>query len=163
VAEEISRLGSATVLVTGGEPMSQEGTPSLIRELISRKFRVVMETNGTYDLSSLPERVIKVVDVKCPGSGAEGTFLVSNLSVMGPRDWLKFVILNRDDYRWSLDFLRDHGLHGKGVREPDIRVPGILFSPVHDELEPKVLAGWIIEDGVEARLNLQIHKYVGMP
>jgi len=153
LAGEVTGIGLSLVLLTGGEPMDQEATPALIRELLSRGSRVVLETNGAVDLSTVPEAAIKVVDVKCPGSGESGSFLVANLSALGSGDRLKFVVSDRDDYLWSLDFLETHGIEG----------PGVLFSPVHGKLAPGELAAWMIHDRISARLNLQIHKIIGVP
>ena len=163
IVEEAADLGPSMILVTGGEPMCQEETPALISELLSGGFRVVLETNGTYDLSSLPERVVRVVDVKCPGSGEAGTFLTSNLKLMEFHDRLKFVVMDRQDYQWSLDFLERHGFDGRWGARWGSGKPGVLFSPAHGKLKPEVLGSWILEDGIEVQLNLQIHKYIGLP
>lgn len=163
IVEEVLESGLPLVLLTGGEPMSQGSTPALIRGLLSRDCRVVLETNGAFDLSIIPEEVFKVVDVKCPGSGESGSFLLSNLSALGSRDWLKFVLSDRHDYRWTLDFLETRGIGGEKGVDTDGGRPGILFSPVHGKLSPADLAAWMLEDRVSARLNLQIHKYIGVP
>jgi 7-carboxy-7-deazaguanine synthase len=162
IVKEITGQGPSIILVTGGEPMCQEETPLLIRELRARDYRVVLETNGVYDLSSLPEEVVKVVDVKCPGSGEVGTYLDSNIEALDSKDRLKFVVMDRNDYHWSVSFLQDHGFEVKARLGLDSGKPGILFSPVHGQLEPEVLVGWILDDGIEAQLNLQIHKIIGL-
>ncbi len=163
IVKEMTSYGPSIILVTGGEPMCQEEAPVLIRELHARGYRVVLETNGAYDLSSLSEGVVKVVDVKCPGSGEVGTHLDSNLGSLDSKDRLKFVIMDQNDYLWSISFLQDHGFEVKDRPGPGSGKPGILFSPVHGQLEPEVLVGWILEDGIDARLNLQIHKIIGLP
>jgi len=163
VVDEVRSLGPRLVLLTGGEPMSQDETRGLIEGLLSVGMRVVLETNGAYDLSPVPVQVIKVVDVKCPGSGESGTFLGANLTTLGPKDRLKFVVRDRDDYLWSLGFLREHGLAGKEEPAAGSGGPGILFSPVFGEIDPGLLARWIIDEGIDAQLNLQVHKYIGMP
>lgn len=163
ILEEVGAEGLPLVLLTGGEPMSQESTPALVGGLLSRDYRVVLETNGAFDLSTIPEEAFKVLDVKCPGSGESGSFRLSNLSVIGSRDWLKFVLSDRRDYLWSLDYLVSHGFGREGRDGMIDGGPGILFSPVHGILDPRDLAAWMLEDRVSARLNLQIHKYIGVP
>jgi 7-carboxy-7-deazaguanine synthase len=163
VVRKVRSFDRRMVLVTGGEPLSQVETPEVVRRLLSEGLEVVLETNGTYDVSCIPGRVTKVVDVKCPGSGSSGSFLVSILGVLGPHDRLKFVLRDREDYLWSLDFLKRHGLLLDGGRAPGVGVPGILFSPVHGDLDPAEAARWILEDRVMVQLNFQLHKSIGLP
>ena len=137
------------VLVTGGEPMAQAGTPALCRALLRSGLLVSIETNGAYGLSALPRRVVKVVDVKTPGSGEEGTFLPENLALLGPRDALKFVLTGREDYDYARAFL---DRHGKTLPCP------VFLSPVPGRLDAARLAEWMVKDAVEARLMVQLHK-----
>ncbi len=163
IMKEVCSTGHSMVLVTGGEPMLHGETGQLIERLVSERFVVVLETNGTCDLSTVPEDVIKIVDVKCPGSGEEGKFLLSNLGCLSARDQLKFVILDREDYEWCLAFLEEKELLDPAGPGSWQERPRILFSPVHGALEPRILAGWILEDRVDIQINLQLHKYIGMP
>ena len=147
--EEAGRFGIVRVLVTGGEPMAQAAAPALCRSLLDRGHRVSVETGGAHDLSSLPGEVVKVVDVKTPGSGEEGTFLPENLALLGPRDALKFVLTGREDYDYARAFL---DRHGKTLPCP------VFLSPVPGRLDAARLAEWMVKDAVEARLMVQLHK-----
>lgn len=149
VVEEAGRFGIARVLVTGGEPLAQAAAPVLCRVLLEKGHRVSVETNGVEDLTPLPEGVVKVVDVKTPGSGEGGSFRLDNLLLLGPRDALKFVLTGKEDFDFALEFLERHG--GGLPCE-------VFFSPVPGRLEPALLAEWMVERTVEARLMLQLHK-----
>ena len=149
VVEKVQGLSLRRVLVTGGEPMAQAATPALCKALLRKGHSVSIETNGAYDLSCLPRGVLKVVDVKTPGSGEGGSFDVSILGQLSRRDSLKFVCSGREDYLWSRDFLKEHGLPGS--------VP-VLFTAVAGALDPKDLAGWVLEDRLCVRVQIQLHK-----
>jgi 7-carboxy-7-deazaguanine synthase len=149
VVQDVSAFGISRVLVTGGEPLAQRETPSLCRSLLRRKHLVSIETNGAYDLTGLPKRVLKIVDVKTPGSGAGGSFQPDLLGQMDRKDVLKFVCRDREDYLWTKAFLTKHGLPGP---------PSLTFSPVWGRLDPKDLAAWTLEDRLDARIQVQLHK-----
>ena len=142
------------VEITGGEPMLQEKEViELSQRLIDRGYQVMLETSGERDLAHVPKAVIKIVDVKCPGSGEGGTFRMSNLNTLTPHDEVKFVVANREDYEFALDFLRTHKLH----------VSAVNLAPVFGSLHPRQLAEWMLADGLDARLGLQIHKFIWDP
>ena len=144
------------VEITGGEPMLQEKEVlELSRRLLAEDYQVLIETSGERDLSRLPEEVVKVMDVKCPASGEGGRFCMENLAALTPRDEVKFVLADRGDYEYAREFLQKHGL-----RE---RVHAVIFSPVFGRLEPRPLAEWILEDGLDVRLGLQLHKFIWDP
>jgi 7-carboxy-7-deazaguanine synthase len=149
IVEKAGGLGLARVLVTGGEPMAQAATPALCRALLRRRHLVSVETNGTYDLSALPRGVIKVVDVKTPGSGAGGTFDASLLAQLSRQDVLKFVCTDREDFLWASAFVREHGLPGPAA---------VLFLPVWGRLEARELAEWALHDKLDVRVQVQLHK-----
>jgi 7-carboxy-7-deazaguanine synthase len=163
IVDKVSSLGPSMVLVTGGEPMIHSEAQLLIERLVSCHFVVVLETNGTCDLSTVPDEVVKIVDVKCPGSGEEGKFLFSNLTCIDSRDQLKFVIMDREDYEWSIAFLQENDLIKVDGPTSLKTGPRILFSPVYERLDPGSLAAWILEDRINVQINLQMHKYIGMP
>lgn len=142
------------VEITGGEPLLQPAVPLLMAELLERGLTVMLETGGSLDLSEVPREVIKIVDIKAPGSGEVEANLWSNLELLAPHDELKFVLRDRADYAWALEQIRERGLG-----EPQT----LLFSPVFGELAPVELAGWMLEDGVNARLQLQMHKHIWAP
>ncbi|GEJ58071.1 radical SAM protein [Anaeromyxobacter diazotrophicus] len=150
ILAEVARHPCKLVLLTGGEPLLQRELPELSAELLARGYEVTVETHGQRPTEALPAEVVRIVDVKTPGSGEVATEL-SYLDRLRPHDEVKFVVCSEEDWRWSLDVIRRHQLAG--------RVP-LLVSPVHGAVEAKDLARWILESGVEARLNLQLHKIV---
>lgn len=143
------------VELTGGEPLLQKDIYPLIDRLLEQRFRVLVETSGERDVSTLPEPVVRILDVKCPASGEGGTFRMENLDHLRPHDQLKFVLADRGDYDWARRFLAEHP-----VQE---RVEAILFSPVFGQLEPRLLAAWILEEGLPVRLGMQLHKFIWGP
>ncbi|MCX6353819.1 MAG: radical SAM protein [Candidatus Aureabacteria bacterium] len=147
----IEPLRCRLVELTGGEPLVQWETCALAARLIGSGYTTLVETNGTIDLAPLDRRAVKIVDVKCPGSGECGKFLESNLSLLSRNDELKFVVSDRRDFDWSRAFIADHLLTGKR---------NILFSPVHGVLNPALLAEWIISEAPTVRLQLQMQKYL---
>jgi 7-carboxy-7-deazaguanine synthase len=158
VAEVLARLrqlGGKLVELTGGEPLLQPEVYPLTDHLLAEGYRVLVETSGERNLVQLPSQVVKVVDVKCPGSGEEGKFCFDNLALLERKDQIKFVILNEDDYRYARDFLARHDLH-RHVEE-------VIFSPVFDQLAPRDLAAWILRDGLQVRLGVQLHKLIWGP
>ena len=154
VLASVASYPTRLVEITGGEPLEQEGAVALMERLIGEGYTVMLETGGHVTLDPVPEEVIKIVDVKCPGSGEGGTFRMENLEQVQPWDEFKFVISSREDYEWSLGFYRQHLA---------ARAPTVLFSPVHDVVEAVELARWILADGIDVRLQLQIHKYIWGP
>jgi 7-carboxy-7-deazaguanine synthase len=138
------------VTLTGGEPLLQKELPELAADLLARGFTVAVETHGQLPLDGLPTEVIKIVDVKTPDSG-EVAKEFSILAKLNPRDEVKFVVCSRADFDWSVAVIRKYGLEG--------RLP-LLMSPSFGQVEPRELAAWMIETGLQARLNLQIHKYI---
>jgi 7-carboxy-7-deazaguanine synthase len=141
------------VCLTGGEPLLQKELPDLARELLARGYEVAVETHGQRPLGALPREVIRIADVKTPGSGEPATDLAW-LEGLAPHDEVKFVVCSEEDWRWSEAIVRRHRL--------DERVH-VLFSPAWGRVAPKDLARWLLESGLEARLSLQIHKVVWGP
>ncbi len=140
------------VEITGGEPLEQEGVYPLMETLIRKGFQVLLETSGGADLGRVPRQVVKIMDLKCPGSGMESRNLWENLGKLIPgQDEIKFVIRDRVDYDWSKGIVLGRGLPGKF---------DILFSAVYKTLKPSDLAEWITVDRLPVRFQLQMHKYV---
>ncbi|HEY7863433.1 MAG TPA: radical SAM protein [Thermoanaerobaculia bacterium] len=137
------------VEVTGGEPLEQEGVYPLMQRLLDAGKTVLIETGGHVPLDRVDPRVVKIVDIKAPGSGMESANLPENLERLGPRDELKFVLADRADFDWALDRVRRDDLDAKRV---------VTFSPVWSELPAAQLAEWIRDAGRNIRLGLQIHK-----
>lgn len=169
VEHEVVRLApSGLVEITGGEPMLQERElVPLMERLLDRGYTLLLETSGERPLEHVPRQVHKIVDVKCPGSGEGGSFRMSNLETLAAHDEVKFVLADRADYEFAREFTREQGLESR-VRE-------VIFSPVflkeptsardssNCQLDPRVLAEWIIEDKLNVRLGLQIHKFIWEP
>jgi 7-carboxy-7-deazaguanine synthase len=150
------------VELTGGEPLLQEEVYPLAQRLLAAGYVVMVETSGERFIGDLPPEVIRILDVKCPDSGEPDTFNRRNLQELSIKDEVKFVISSRRDYEFARDFTREHKL--------EEYVHAVLFSPVHKDpkanwkgLEPRELVEWILEDGLSARLGLQLHKIVWDP
>lgn len=140
------------VEVTGGEPLEQEGVYPLMEALLQKGYQVLLETSGAVDLGRVPRAVVKIMDVKCPGSGEEKRNLWGNLEKLVPgQDEIKFVLRDEVDYDYARDVIGRFGLAGKFT---------LLFSPSHEELEAARLSEWITRDKPPVRLNLQLHKYI---
>jgi len=150
IVERLLRYPCRFVLLTGGEPLLQSELPELCRDLLARGFEVAVETHGQRPLEALPREVIRIADVKTPGSGEPATDL-GWLEGLVPHDEVKFVVDSEADWRWALEIIRRHRLEKRVA---------VLVSPVSGRVEPRDLARWILEAGVEARLNLQLHKIV---
>ena len=169
VMAEVRKLAPVKLVeITGGEPLLQEREiVPLMQQLLDDGYQVLIETSGERPLSNVPDRVHKIVDVKCPGSGEGGSFRTENLAALASRDEVKFVIADRTDYEFARDFVRQHALVG--------RVKEILFSPAFRKdagpqrdtrncrLDPRELVEWILQDGLNVRLGLQIHKFIWEP
>jgi 7-carboxy-7-deazaguanine synthase len=170
VEAEVHRLSpeGGLVEITGGEPMLHEReVVPLMWQLLAGGYTVLLETSGERPLKNVPEKVHKIVDVKCPGSGEGGTFRMENLETLTDGDEVKFVLANRGDYEFARDFVREH--------LSDRAVGGIIFSPAfrkdalgertaeHCLVDPENLAEWILADGLNVRLGFQIHKFIWQP
>ena len=154
VAAEVERLGTRLVLLTGGEPMLQREIGALASLLLERKHQVMIETSGSQPLDALPDDVVRIVDVKTPGSGEAGRMLAGVLDGLRPRDAVKFVLCGESDYTWAVGLIRDRRLAERTE---------VLLSPEHGKLDPSELVSWMLRDAVPARLNLQLHKYIWSP
>jgi 7-carboxy-7-deazaguanine synthase len=154
IAREVDRLGAPLVLLTGGEPLLQRELPALAARLLASKYKVMIETSGAHPLGSLPDEVVRIVDVKTPASGESHRMRWELLAELRPKDAAKFVVADEEDYRWACDVIRQHDL---------CRRTEVLLSPVHGRLDPKNLVTWMLRDRLPARLNLQLHKYVWDP
>jgi 7-carboxy-7-deazaguanine synthase len=172
-AEEVEReiralAPDGLVEITGGEPMLQERElVPLMERLLALGYTLLLETSGERPLERVPAAVHKIVDVKCPGSGEGGSFRLTNLATLTPRDEVKFVLTDRADYEFARNFTREHQLESKagGV----LLSPAFLKEPSRErdssncQLDPRLLAEWILQDGLNVRLGLQIHKFIWEP
>ncbi len=155
ILEQVEGFGCDLVEITGGEPLLQEGVYPLIGELLAHGRSVMIETSGARDVSRLDPRVIKIMDLKCPGSSEVDRNLWSNLQHLSTRDEVKFVLSDRTDYEWARDVIERHRLAA--------RVNAVLLSCAFGQLEPTQLAAWMLQDRLRARLQLQLHKYIWPP
>lgn len=140
------------VEITGGEPLLQEDVYELMARLVATGRTVLVETGGHLSVARVPPDVVKILDVKCPGSGESDRNLWENLECLNPADQVKFVIRDRDDYRFARDVLHTHRLRD--------RCAAVLFSPVHGVLDLRSLAEWVLADELPVRVQLQLHKYI---
>jgi 7-carboxy-7-deazaguanine synthase len=137
------------VEVTGGEPLLQPDAVPLMEELLRRGRRVLLETSGSLPIEGVPEGVARIVDVKCPGSGEADSNRWENLERLRQGDEVKFVIGGREDFRWAAEQVRARRLAERGA---------VLFSPVHGAVAPAELAGWVLDEGLAVRVQIQLHK-----
>ena len=143
------------VEITGGEPLLQKDVLPLMQRLLDDGFRVMVETGGHRSIAEVPREVVRVMDVKCPGSGESHRNDWTNMGHLTPQDEVKFVIKDRADYDYAKQIVEQYALPA--------RVAAVLFSPVHGDLDPKQLAAWILADRLTVRMQLQLHKYIWDP
>jgi len=149
ILAEVASHGAKHVCVTGGEPLAQKRCLILLKRLCDAGHDVSLETSGALDIAPVDPRVRKVMDLKAPDSGEAKRNLWSNIEHLLPHDQVKIVIASRADYEWARDVVAEHGLIGRCM---------VLFSPVHGAVKPRELAEWIIEDKLDVRFQLQLHK-----
>ena len=149
ILEEVARFKAPHVCVTGGEPLAQRACLDLLTALCDAGHVVSVETSGAIDIRGVDPRVVRVLDVKTPGSGEQARNLWSNLGHLSPADQVKFVICNASDYRWAADVVHERNLN---------RCCTVLFSPAAPDCAPGELADWILRDRLPVRLQLQLHK-----
>ena len=154
IINEVKEFNCKLVEVTGGEPLVQKECLELMKLLCDEGFDVMLETGGSLPIKDIDERVLIIMDLKCPSSKMEKKNLYENIDYLKPKDELKFVIGNREDYDWSKEIISKYDLKNKSE---------IIFSVVFSELEPVSLVNWIIEDKLDVRYQLQMHKYIWHP
>lgn len=151
IIRAVARYRARHITVTGGEPLAQRACLPLLRRLCDEGFQVSLETGGAHDLADVDGRVMKIMDIKTPGSGEDGRNRLANLAWLTRRDQIKFVICDRADYDWCRQTLNEHKLTD---------ICEVLFSPEHESLAAVELAEWILADQLNVRLQLQLHKYL---
>ncbi|MCS5586882.1 MAG: 7-carboxy-7-deazaguanine synthase QueE [Porticoccaceae bacterium] len=152
ILDSISQYQADYVTVTGGEPLAQPQCIGLLRELCDLGYRVSLETSGAICVKEVDPRVVKIIDLKTPGSGEVSRNLYGNMEFLQPEDEVKFVICDRSDYDWSCMKIDQLKLRDYGSE--------ILFSPSQGQLSPRTLAEWILEDRLKVRMQLQAHKII---
>jgi 7-carboxy-7-deazaguanine synthase len=151
IIRSVKRHKIERVLVTGGEPLIQPAAPRLLSALARAGFKPVLETNGSMDIAGVINKAHIVMDLKTPGSGFSDQNRLENLGLLKPTDEVKFVLTDEKDYLWARRMIADRGLPSRF---------NVILSPAHDMLAPELLAKWILRDRLNARLGLQIHKYI---
>lgn len=151
ILAEVARHSVKHVCVTGGEPLAQKNCLGLLRQLCDAGYVVSLETGGSLDISAVDSRVIRILDIKTPGSGESARNLWPNLEHLNARDQVKFVICNRADYEWSREVMSRHQINARCT---------VLFSASHGVLEHRALADWIVADRLPARFQIQMHKFL---
>jgi 7-carboxy-7-deazaguanine synthase len=151
ISQRVAAYAPRYVTVTGGEPMAQANCAVLLKLLCDTGYRVSIETGGSMPIKDMDRRVIRVMDLKTPGSGECSRNLYENIADLRAQDQIKFVICDREDYEWSRQIVREYGLAERCQ---------VLFSPSHDQLKAVVLADWILADALPVRLQVQLHKYL---
>jgi 7-carboxy-7-deazaguanine synthase len=149
ILEKVAAFDTPHVCVTGGEPLAQPNCRLLLARLCEAGHEVSLETSGALDIGGIDERVVRVLDVKTPGSGESARNRVENFPLLTRKDQVKFVICSREDYEWSRDYLVEHALPARCQ---------VLFSPSYAQVSPTTLAEWILADRLPVRFQLQLHK-----
>ena len=152
IMQTVTDFGARYVTVTGGEPLAQPQCLELLKDLCDAGYKVSLETSGAMPIDDVDNRVVKIVDLKTPGSGEVTRNLYENIPLLLPHDEVKFVICDRQDYDWSCMKMDELGLADRAAE--------ILFSPSQGELTPKQLAQWILQDKLNVRMQIQTHKYI---
>ncbi len=155
VVGRVREYGCEVVEITGGEPLLQKEVYPLMQRLLDDGRTVMLETGGHLSVEAVPAAVIRVIDVKCPGSGESAKNHWANLDRLRPTDEIKFVIKDRADYEYAREVVAKHELIG--------RCAAVHFSPVHGVLDAKQLAAWVLEDRLSVRVQLQVHKFIWSP
>ncbi|HYA15248.1 MAG TPA: radical SAM protein [Syntrophales bacterium] len=153
IIDQVTPYCCRLVEITGGEPLVQKETPDLIYRLLEKGFEVLLETNGSIDISTIDIRCVKIVDIKCPSSGQEEKNDLENLKRLSVKDEIKFIIGSREDYLYAQNII-------SSIRENNLKLKPPLFSPLHNQMNPKILAEWILADHLDVRLEIQLHKII---
>jgi len=149
ILAQVARHPTRFVCVTGGEPLAQPGTLDLLTELVAKGYTVSLETSGALSVKDVPAEVIRIIDLKCPGSGESARMDWTNLDRLRPQDQLKAVVASREDFAWATALVRQHRLAERAT---------VLFSPVHGKVSPADLAQWVLAEGLPVTMQLQLHK-----
>ena len=152
--KQIDELTVPLVELTGGEPLAQKNSLVLMQELVKKGKKVLLETSGSISVAEVPEEVHIIMDIKCPDSKMLHKNYYKNFDYLKSSDEIKFVLASREDYVWAKDFIKENKLESRFK---------VLLSPSWEQLDPKLIVEWLLEDKLDCRLNLQIHKYIWDP
>ncbi len=153
IVQRVSPFDCELIEITGGEPLLQPETPQLALLFANHKKHVLVETNGSMDIDLLPPPIVRIMDIKCPGSGETGRMNWENIKKLRRSDEIKFVISDREDFDWAVSVMKQYQLAEHAT---------ILFSAVYRTLDPGVLASWILESKITVRLQIQLHKFLSL-
>tara|TARA_B100000941_G_scaffold56537_1_gene36836 strand:- start:8415 stop:9056 length:642 start_codon:yes stop_codon:yes gene_type:complete len=151
ILKEIKKYSCNLVEVTGGEPLLQKNCVNLLNELIKNNYDVLLETSGSLSISDVPNKVINIIDFKCPSSKMDSKNMWDNINYLKKNDEIKFVVGDRIDYEWTKQKIEEYKLN---------QICNILISPVYGEIEPKEIVKWILEDNLKVRFQIQMHKEI---
>jgi len=151
ILTEVKNFNTKYITVTGGEPLAQKKCTDLLKILCDEGYDVSLETSGALDISAVDKRVSRVMDLKTPASNEESKNLYANIDLLTQHDQLKFVICDRNDYEWAVAKMKEYDL---------LSICEVLFSTSHQQLKPQQLADWILEDQLDVRFQMQLHKYL---
>jgi 7-carboxy-7-deazaguanine synthase len=154
ILQKVKSYGCKLVEVTGGEPLLQSNIHPLLKKLCDEGYEVLLETSGSINISNVDVRVKRIIDFKCPGSGMEKKNIWENVHYLKKDDEVKFVVGDKTDYEWAKEKIGEYRLTDKYI---------VLISPVYGAIDPKILAGWILEDNLNVRFQLQLQKYIWSP
>lgn len=154
IAEITDTFKSKVVCITGGEPLTNKDTPSLIKGLLERNYIVLVETNGSHDIRKIPQKAIKIMDIKCPDSNMSHLMHWENINYLTKSDEIKFVLSSRKDYDWAKEVINKYQL-------PEVAT--VLLGTVFGTISPRSVVQWILEDNLDVRFQLQLHKYIWEP
>ena len=154
ILECIAGFKTKIVCVTGGEPLSNNDTPFLLEELLVKNYTVLVETNGSYDIRTIPQKAIKIMDIKCPDSKMSHLMNWQNINHLTDLDEVKFIVSSRKDYEWTKDVIRKYSLSEKS---------NVLIGTAFGAIPPRSVVQWILEDNLDVRFQLQLHKYIWEP
>jgi len=160
IVSRVREIGTPVVEVTGGEPLAHPNAFPLVERLLDDGYTVLVETSGAFDVAPLDPRAHKIMDLKCPGSGESARNLWANLDHLTERDEVKFVVKDRTDYEWTRDVIHTKGLDRR-IADGSLRA--LLISPVWGEVDLEALSGWILEDRLPVRFQIQLHKLIWGP
>lgn len=154
ILESISGFNTKLVCITGGEPLLNKDTPILINELLNKNYNVLVETNGSLDIRKIPQKAIKIMDIKCPDSNMSHEILWENINYITRSDEVKFVLNSRKDYEWTKNVIDKYKLS---------EITNVLIGTVFGAIPPRLAVQWILEDNLNVRFQLQLHKYIWEP
>ncbi len=155
IVRRVDEYNCSLVEITGGEPLMQPESTDLAQSLVDAGKTVLVETNGTLSIADLPDSVIRIMDIKCPGSEESDKVDWGNIDLLKTSDEVKFVISDRNDFEWAKKVVEQYDLTK--------RIRAVLLAPVFNMLDPELLAEWILADNLDVRMQLQLHKYIWSP